>query len=58
MDARARKHSETKNKNLPKMSNVTLENVSCNCSAGQNLLLSHQARDLAFDMVMHLTAST
>jgi hypothetical protein len=35
-----------------------MENVSYNCSSGQELLLSHQVMDTAFHMITHLPAST
>ena len=46
-----------KTNNLPEMSNMTLENVSCNCSSRKILLLSHQTKDIPFHTVIHLVAS-
>jgi len=49
---------KTKTNNLPEMSKMTLENVSCNCSSRKILFLSHQTKDIPFHMVIHLVAST
>jgi len=34
-------YMKTKTNNLPQMSNMTLENVSCNCSSRKIPFLSH-----------------
>ena len=40
------------------MSNMTLENLSCNCSSRKILFLSHQTKDVPFHVVIRLVAST
>ena len=51
-------YMKTQTNNLPEMSNVTLENVSCNCISREKSFLSHQIKDIPFHMVIYLVAST
>jgi len=51
-------YMETKTNNLPEIANMTLEYVSCNCSSRKILFLSHQTKDIPFQIVIHLVAST